>query len=138
MLNSNCQKDVDDSPRCVDHDTVRAEAIIFLINNGGYTTEVEIHGSHYSIVKNWDFTGLVDAICNGEGKCWMSKVFKEEQLIKAIQIATGVMTDNLCFMEVMIHKGDASKELLLWGSRVSAANSRLPSTMNNEEGLWPP
>lgn len=49
---------------------VRAEAIIFLINNSGYTPEVEIHNGHYSVVKNWDFTGLVvDAIRNGEGKC---------------------------------------------------------------------
>ena len=48
--------------------------IIFLINNGGYTIEVEIHDGPYNVIKNWDYTGLVDAIHNGEGKCWTAKV----------------------------------------------------------------
>lgn len=48
--------------------------IIFLINNGGYTIEVEIHDGPYNVIKNWDYTGLVDAIHNGEGKCWTTKV----------------------------------------------------------------
>jgi pyruvate decarboxylase len=49
-------------------------SIIFLINNGGYTIEVEIHDGPYNVIKNWNYTGLVDAIHNGEGKCWTSKV----------------------------------------------------------------
>lgn len=49
-------------------------AIIFLINNGGYTIEVEIHDGPYNVIKNWNYTGLVDAIHNGEGKCWTTKV----------------------------------------------------------------
>jgi pyruvate decarboxylase len=48
--------------------------IIFLINNGGYTIEVEIHDGPYNVIKNWNYTGLVDAIHNGEGKCWTAKV----------------------------------------------------------------
>ncbi|KAF5747635.1 Pyruvate decarboxylase isozyme 2 [Tripterygium wilfordii] len=48
--------------------------IIFLINNGGYTIEVEIHDGPYNVIKNWNYTGLVDAIHNGEGKCWTTKV----------------------------------------------------------------
>lgn len=48
--------------------------IIFLINNGGYTIEVEIHDGPYNVIKNWNYTGLVDAIHNGEGKCWTVKV----------------------------------------------------------------
>jgi pyruvate decarboxylase len=35
--------------------------------------------------------------------------------------------DCLCFIEVVAHKDDTSKELLEWGSRVSAANSRPPN-----------
>lgn len=27
--------------------------IIFLINNGGYTIEVEIHDGPYNVIKNW-------------------------------------------------------------------------------------
>ena len=103
------------------------KTIIFLINNGGYTIEVEIHDGPYNVIKNWNYTGLVDAIHNGEGKCWTAKVFCEEELIEAIETATGPKKDCLCFIEVIVHKDDTSKELLEWGSRVSAANSRPPN-----------
>jgi TPP-dependent 2-oxoacid decarboxylase len=52
------------------------KTIIFLINNGGYTIEVEIHDGPYNVIKNWNYTGLVDAIHNGEGNCWTTKVIK--------------------------------------------------------------
>nr|AAA90948.1 pyruvate decarboxylase 2 [Oryza sativa Indica Group]AAB40530.1 pyruvate decarboxylase 2 [Oryza sativa Indica Group] len=102
-------------------------SIIFLINNGGYTIEVEIHDGPYNVIKNWNYTGLVDAIHNGEGKCWTSKVKCEEELTEAIGMALGEKKDCLCFIEVIAHKDDTSKELLEWGSRVSAANSRPPN-----------
>ncbi|KAJ8533090.1 hypothetical protein K7X08_015979 [Anisodus acutangulus] len=101
--------------------------IIFLINNLGYTIEVEIHDGPYNVIKNWNYTGLVDAIHNGEGKCWTTKVYCEEELVEAIETANGVKKDCLCFIEVIVHKDDTSKELLEWGSRVSAANSRPPN-----------
>ncbi|KAJ7946203.1 Pyruvate decarboxylase [Quillaja saponaria] len=103
------------------------KSIIFLINNGGYTIEVEIHDGPYNVIKNWNYTGLIDAIHNGEGKCWTAKVHCEEELIEAIEMATGNKKDSLCFIEVIVHKDDTSKELLEWGSRVSAANSRPPN-----------
>ncbi|CAM0907474.1 unnamed protein product [Alopecurus aequalis] len=102
-------------------------SIIFLINNGGYTIEVEIHDGPYNVIKNWNYTGLVDAIHNGEGKCWTTKVTCEEELTAAIETATGEKQDCVCFIEVIAHKDDTSKELLEWGSRVSAANSRPPN-----------
>ncbi|XP_006363624.1 pyruvate decarboxylase 1-like [Solanum tuberosum] len=101
--------------------------IIFLINNGGYTIEVEIHDGPYNVIKNWNYTGLVDAIHNGQGKCWTTKVRCEEELVEAIETATEAKKDSLCFIEVIVHKDDTSKELLEWGSRVSAANSRPPN-----------
>ncbi|WOL04617.1 pyruvate decarboxylase 1-like [Canna indica] len=100
--------------------------IIFLINNGGYTIEVEIHDGPYNVIKNWDYTGLVDAIHNGEGNCWTIKVWNEEELKEAIATAMGPKQDSLCFIELILHKDDTSKELLEWGSRVCAANSRAP------------
>ncbi|KAE9463626.1 hypothetical protein C3L33_04479, partial [Rhododendron williamsianum] len=103
------------------------KTIIFLINNGGYTIEVEIHDGPYNVIKNWNYTGLVDAIHNGEGNCWTMKVRCEEELIEAIAMATGEKKDCLCFIEVIVHKDDTSKELLEWGSRVSSANSRPPN-----------
>jgi pyruvate decarboxylase len=103
------------------------KTIIFLINNGGYTIEVEIHDGPYNVIKNWNYTGLVDAIHNGEGKCWTAKVTCEEELKDAIETAMGPKQDSLCFIEVIVHKDDTSKELLEWGSRVSAANGRPPN-----------
>ncbi|CAN7037135.1 unnamed protein product [Brassica oleracea var. botrytis] len=100
------------------------KTIIFLINNGGYTIEVEIHDGPYNVIKNWNYTGLVDAIHNGEGKCWTAKVRYEEELVEAITTATLEKKDSLCFIEVILHKDDTSKELLEWGSRVAAANGR--------------
>ncbi|XP_008775407.2 pyruvate decarboxylase 2-like [Phoenix dactylifera] len=102
-------------------------SIIFLINNGGYTIEVEIHDGPYNVIKNWNYTALVEAIHNGEGNCWTAKVKCEEELKEAIATSMGPKKDCLCFIEVFLHKDDASKELLEWGSRVSAANSRPPS-----------
>ncbi|KAL6200367.1 hypothetical protein ACLB2K_030149 [Fragaria x ananassa] len=103
------------------------KSIIFLINNGGYTIEVEIHDGPYNVIKNWNYTGLVDAIHNGEGNCWTTKVRTEEDLIEAIETATGEKKDCLCFIEIIVHKDDTSKELLEWGSRVSSANTRPPN-----------
>lgn len=51
----------------------------------------------------------------------------EEELVEAIETATDAKKDCLCFIEVIAHKDDTSKELLEWGSRVSAANSRPPN-----------
>ncbi|KAM3373950.1 pyruvate decarboxylase 2-like [Capsicum galapagoense] len=103
------------------------KSIIFLINNGGYTIEVEIHDGPYNVIKNWNYTGLVDAIHNGEGNCWTQKVKTEEELIETIATATGEKKDCLCFIEVIVHKDDTSKELLEWGSRVCSANGRPPN-----------
>ncbi|CAO2174707.1 unnamed protein product [Urochloa humidicola] len=102
-------------------------SIIFLINNGGYTIEVEIHDGPYNVIKNWNYTGLVEAFHNGEGKCYTAKVRTEEELKEALKETLGPKKDCLCFIEVIVHKDDTSKELLEWGSRVSAANSRPPN-----------
>jgi len=59
-------------------------SVIFLINNGGYTIEVEIHDGPYNVIKNWDYTGLVDAIHNSDGSCWTKKVRTEGELKEAI------------------------------------------------------
>ena len=37
--------------------------------------EVKIHDEPYNVIKNWNYTrtGLVDALHNGQGKCWTTK-----------------------------------------------------------------
>ncbi|KAL6646915.1 hypothetical protein ACP70R_015609 [Stipagrostis hirtigluma subsp. patula] len=101
------------------------KSVIFLINNGGYT--MDIHDGPYNVIKNWDYTALVDAIDNSDGNCWTKKVRTEEELKEGIATATGAKKDSLCFIEVIVNKDDTSKELLELGSRVSAANSRPPN-----------
>ncbi|XP_038882334.1 pyruvate decarboxylase 2-like [Benincasa hispida] len=97
--------------------------IIFLINNGGYTIEVEIHDGPYNVIKNWDYTAIVDAMDNREGNCWTTKVHTEKELVNAIEIATGDRNDCLCFIEVIVHRDDTSKELLEFGSKIVAIGS---------------
>lgn len=50
------------------------KTIVFLINNGGYTIEVEIHDGPYNIIKNWNYTAFVEAVNNGDGKVYTAKV----------------------------------------------------------------
>ncbi|XP_044318053.1 pyruvate decarboxylase 2-like [Triticum aestivum] len=88
------------------------KSIIFLINNGGYSIEVAIHDGPYNVIKNWNYTGLVDAIHNGEGSCWTAKVTCEEELTAAIETAKG-KHDCLCFIEVVVHKDDTSTTVLV-------------------------
>ena len=57
--------------------------LIFLINNGGYTIEVEIHDGPYNVIKNWNYTGVVEAFNNDDGKLWTAKVLWDNlKLIK--------------------------------------------------------
>ncbi|CAN0927600.1 Pyruvate decarboxylase 2 (Fragment) [Linum grandiflorum] len=106
---------------------VTAQDVSTMIRSGQRTIIFLIHDGPYNVIKNWNYTAVVDAINNGEGKCWTSKVRTEEELTEAIEKATGEHKDDLCFIEVMVHKDDTSKELLEWGSRVASANSRPPN-----------
>ncbi|KAG2442996.1 hypothetical protein HYH02_009412 [Chlamydomonas schloesseri] len=109
------------------------DPIIFLINNGGYTIEVEIHDGPYNVIKNWDYTGMVRALHNGQGKLWTAEARTEPELQAAIAEALK-RRGELCFIMVVTHRDDCSKELLEWGSRVAAANSRKPPSAGQGGG----
>ncbi|KAK4741804.1 hypothetical protein SAY87_025392 [Trapa incisa] len=64
--------------------------------------------------------------CLSSDQPFWAQVRTEEELTEAITTASGEKKDCLCFIEVIVHKDDTSKELLEWGSRVCAANGRLP------------
>ncbi len=98
--------------------------IIFLINNGGYTIEVEIHDGPYNAIKNWDYAGLVDVFSAGEGNGWGCRVTTEGELDAAIDRAQS--NDGLSLIEVQIDRDDCSRTLLEWGSRVARSNGRPP------------
>ena len=56
----------------------RLNPIIFLINNGGYTIEVEIHDGPYNNIQGWDYSGLVQCFDNHQGNVFSTKVRAEQ------------------------------------------------------------
>lgn len=101
--------------------------IIFLINNGGYTIEVEIHDGPYNTIKNWDYVGLMSIFNAADGNGLGLKATTEGELDAAIGKASG--HDGPVLIEVTIHRDDCSKNLLEWGGYVAKNNSRLPRTV---------
>lgn len=98
--------------------------IIFLINNGGYTIEVEIHDGPYNTIKNWDYAGLMKVFSAEDGNGWGCRVETGDELESAIRHANG--HDGPSLIEVMIDRDDCSKDLLEWGARVARNNGRPP------------
>lgn len=103
--------------------------IIFIMNNGGYTIEVEIHDGPYNIIKNWNYAGLVSVFNGADGNGWGSCVRNEGEAQDAIEKA--LTHDGLSVIEVVIDKDDCSRDLLEWGTRVCASNARPPSTVKS-------
>lgn len=95
--------------------------IIFVINNRGYTIEVEIHDGPYNNIKNWDYAGLMNVFNAENGNGWGTRVETEEELAAAIDKA--IAHNGPSLIECIIDRDDCSKELLEWGVRVSAFNS---------------
>ena len=46
--------------------------------------------------------------------------------MNAIEIAMGDRNDCLCFIEVIVHRDDTSKELLEFGNKLVACSTRPP------------
>lgn len=99
-----------------------ANPIIFLINNGGYTIEAEIHDGPYNDIKNWDYAGLVDVFNAGDGNGWSRRVKTEGELDSAI--AEAVNRDSTCLIEVAVDRDDCNVNLLRWGNHIARNNSR--------------
>jgi len=99
-----------------------AKPIIFLINNGGYTIEVEIHDGPYNTIQNWKYAELVSVFNTGGSGAWGCRVETEGELDEAI--AKALETDALSFIEVAIDRDDCSKNLLEWGGHVARNNGR--------------
>ncbi len=102
----------------------KLDPIIFLINNGGYTIEAEIHDGPYNIIKNWDYAALVDVFNAEDGNGWGCRVTTEGQLDKAINHARHHR--GVCLIEVIVSREDCNRKLLRWGNRVAGNNSRPP------------
>jgi len=99
-----------------------ATPIIFLLNNRGYTIEVEIHDGPYNNIKNWDYAGLMDVFNAGEGNGLGLRAKTAGELSEAISKA--VAHSGTVLIDCQLDRDDCSSELLEWGSRVAAANGR--------------
>jgi pyruvate decarboxylase len=100
--------------------------IIFLINNHGYTIEVEIHDGPYNNIKNWDYAGLIQAFNAEDGRGRGIRVTNGRELAGAIEAAVA-NHDGPTLIECIIDRDDCSPELISWGRLVARANARPPS-----------
>jgi pyruvate decarboxylase len=102
---------------------LKLPVIIFLVNNRGYTIEVEIHDGPYNNIKNWDYAGIVNVFnsTDGEGRGFRASTGTE--LATAIQEALAHKSGP-ALIECRIDRDDCTKQLMAWGSRVAAANGR--------------
>lgn len=101
--------------------------LIFLINNYGYTIEVEIHDGPYNNIKNWNYAALMEAFNanDGHGKGFQVKTGAE--LAEAIKKAKS-NTRGPTLIEIQINRDDCTNELVSWGHYVALANARPPIT----------
>ena len=98
--------------------------IIFLINNHGYTIEVEIHDGPYNNIKNWDYAGLIEAFNAEDGKGAAAR-HQWRELAEAIKVALA-NRDGPTLIECVIDRDDCSSDLISWGRLVAIANARPP------------
>ena len=100
--------------------------IIFLMNNGFYGIEVQIHDGPYNVINHWHYKDLV-TVFNGDAyNAHGFKVSTYQELLDVMKIIPTL--DCLCFIEVILDKNDCNKNLLDWGARVASYNSRPPRT----------
>ncbi|WBW74062.1 pyruvate decarboxylase [Schizosaccharomyces osmophilus] len=100
--------------------------IIFLINNRGYTIEIQIHDGPYNRIKNWDYAAFMESFNAEDGKAKGLKANTGEELDQAIQIALA-NKEGPTLIECYNHTDDCTKELVAWGSVVGATNARAPA-----------
>jgi pyruvate decarboxylase len=99
--------------------------IIFLINNHGYTIEVEIHDGPYNNIKNWDYAGLIQVFNAEDGRGRGLRATNGGQLAEAIEVALA-NHDGPTLIECVIDRDDCSSDLISWGRLVAVANARPP------------
>lgn len=106
----------------------RVPIILLLMNNRGYTIEVEIHDGLYNRIQNWKYAHLVHAFNSAEdgGRALGLTAHTVGQFTEAIERAM-THTDGPTLIECNIHQDDCSRELITWGHFVAAANARPPT-----------
>lgn len=105
---------------------------ILLINNRGYTIEVEIHDGSYNKIKNWDYALLMQAFNSTDGHGLSFRANTSGELQSALA-AAGEHKAGPVLIEANIHQDDCSKELITWGHYVAAANARPPKAATMDD-----
>jgi TPP-dependent 2-oxoacid decarboxylase len=98
------------------------KATILVLNNKGYTIEVQIHDGAYNDTKNWDYAGLVNTFNAEDGRGLGLRASTADELTDALSQADA--HDGVCLIECTLDRDDCTQELLEWGSRVCKANGR--------------
>ncbi|NCS24383.1 MAG: alpha-keto acid decarboxylase family protein [Microcystis aeruginosa BS13-02] len=97
--------------------------IIFLVNNHGYTIEVEIHDGPYNNIKNWDYAGLIKVFNAEDGAGQGLLATTAGELAQAIEVALE-NREGPTLIECVIDRDDATADLISWGKAVAVANAR--------------
>jgi hypothetical protein len=92
----------------------RLPVIIFLVNNHGYTIEVEIHDGPYNNIKNWDYAGLVQVFNGEDGRGRGLRATNGRELAGPLRLPLLTAADRRSL-----------NELISWGCQVARANARL-------------
>lgn len=103
----------------------RTPIIIILMNNQGYTIEVEIHDGLYNRIQNWNYAGLIQQFNSDNGHGIGLRASTGGELADAMERAKAHKGGPI-LIECMINQDDCSKELITWGHYVAAANARPP------------
>jgi indolepyruvate decarboxylase len=104
---------------------LKLPVIIFLMNNHGYTIEVEIHDGPYNNIKNWDYAGLIQVFNAEDGHGRGLRATNGRELSEAIKVALS-NREGPTLIECVIDRDDCTAELISWGHLVAAANGRPP------------
>jgi pyruvate decarboxylase len=104
---------------------LKLPVLIFLVNNHGYTIEVEIHDGPYNNVKNWDYAGLIKVFNAEDGQGLGFRATNGGELAQAIK-AAGANRDGPTLIECIIDRDDCTSDLISWGHPVAQANGRPP------------
>ena len=104
---------------------LKLPVIIFLINNHGYTIEVEIHDGPYNNIKNWDYAGLIKVFNAEDGLGRGLRANNGGELAEAIKVALA-NHDGPTLIECVIGRDDCTSDLISWGHLVAQANGRRP------------
>jgi pyruvate decarboxylase len=100
----------------------KVKATILLLNNDGYTIEVQIHDGTYNDIKMWDYAKLIEVFNNTDGYGIGVKAHTNEEFVEALKKSEE--HDGITLIECFLGRDDCTKALLEWGTRVAKANGR--------------